>query len=60
VDLPGQGLAPLAQATLSNIQRSGAAGRTGPFVRGDLATIERDASALPPEWREIFLKLGKL
>ena len=60
VDLPGRGLLPLAEATLRNIQRSGAAGLTGPFVRGDKATIARDASALPEYWREIFLKLGRL
>ena len=36
----------------------GAAGRTGPFVRGDAATIARDAAALPEDWREIFLRLG--
>ncbi|HJU83270.1 MAG TPA: DUF2520 domain-containing protein [Holophagaceae bacterium] len=58
--LPGRGLMPLAEATLRNIERRGEAGRTGPFVRGDEATIARDAEALPPEWREIFLKLGRL
>lgn len=58
--LPGRGLVPLAEATLRNIERKGEAGRTGPFVRGDEATIARDAAALPPEWREIFLKLGRL
>ena len=60
VDLPGQGLAPLAAATLRNLERHGQAGRTGPFVRGDAATIARDAQALPARWREIFLKVGKL
>ena len=58
VDLPGRGLAPLAEATLRNVETHGAAGRTGPFVRGDAATIARDAAALPAPWREIFLKLG--
>ena len=58
--LPGRGLLPLAQATLDNLQRSGAGGRTGPFVRGDQPTIARDAQALPEPWREIFLKLGQL
>lgn len=58
--LPGRGLGPLAAATLRNVERLGAAGRTGPFVRGDGPTVERDAAALPPEWRELFLKLGKL
>jgi len=58
--LPGRGLEPLARATLDNIQRHGAAGRTGPFVRGDAATIARDAAALPEGWREVFLRLGGL
>ena len=60
VALPGQGFGPLAAATLGNLERHGAAGRTGPFVRGDAATIARDAQALPAPWREIFLELGKL
>jgi len=60
VALPGRGLAPLAEATLRNIEAHGQAGRTGPFVRGDAATIARDAAALPADWREIFLKLGQL
>lgn len=58
IQLPGEGLLPLARATLRNIQQKGAAGRTGPFVRQDTGTIERDALALPEPWREIFLKLG--
>ena len=58
VPLPGRGLMPLVEATARNIERHGAAGRTGPFVRGDDATIARDAAALPEEWREIFLRLG--
>ena len=60
VELPGRGFGPLAAATLANIQRHGAAGRTGPFVRGDAPTIARDAHALPAPWREVFLELGKL
>ena len=60
VTLPGRGLWPLAQATLHNIEARGAAGRTGPFVRGDAETIARDAAALPDAWREVFLKLGGL
>lgn len=59
VALPGRGLLPLAEATLRNVTERGAAGRTGPFVRGDEATIARDAEALPEGWREIFLKLGR-
>ena len=59
VALPGRGLLPLAEATLRNIEAHGAGGRTGPFVRGDDATIARDAAALPESWREIFLKLGR-
>jgi predicted short-subunit dehydrogenase-like oxidoreductase (DUF2520 family) len=58
VALPGRGLLPLAEATLHNVERLGAAGRTGPFSRQDAATIQRDAAALPESWREIFLKLG--
>jgi len=59
VPLPGRGLMPLAEATLRNIADKGAAGRTGPFVRGDEATINRDAEALPEPWRSIFLTLGR-
>lgn len=60
IGLPGRGLMPLVEATRKNVERLGREGRTGPFVRGDEATIERDAAALPEEWREIFLKLGRL
>ena len=60
VTLPGEGLAPLAAATLANVLRHGEAGRTGPFVRGDAPTIARDAQALPAPWREVFLALGQL
>jgi hypothetical protein len=60
VALPGRGLLPLAEATLRNVAEWGAAGRTGPFARGDEATITRDAAALPEAWREVFLKLGRL
>jgi len=60
VTLPGRGLLPLAEATARNIDRHGAGGRTGPFVRGDAPTIARDAAALPEDWREIFLRLGRL
>lgn len=59
VALPGRGLLPLAEATLRNVANHGAAGRTGPFVRGDEATIARDAEALPEPWRGIFLNLGR-
>jgi predicted short-subunit dehydrogenase-like oxidoreductase (DUF2520 family) len=59
VALPGRGLLPLAEATLRNVAERGLAGRTGPFVRGDEATIARDAEALPEPWREIFLRLGR-
>lgn len=60
VTLPGRGFLPLAEATLRNIEAQGEAGRTGPFVRGDERTIQRDAEALPPEWHDLFLKLGRL
>ncbi len=59
VQLPGRGLWPLAEKTLHNVQAHGAAGRTGPFVRGDRETIERDANALPEPWRTLFLSLGE-
>ena len=58
--LPGRGFFPLAEATLRNIEAHGAKGRTGPFVREDEGTIQRDAKALPEAWREIFLRLGGL
>ena len=60
VELPGRGLMPLVEATQRNIERFGDKGRTGPFIRGDEATIARDAAALPEAWRDIFLKLGQL
>jgi predicted short-subunit dehydrogenase-like oxidoreductase (DUF2520 family) len=59
VDLPGRGLMPLVESTARNIERHGAPGRTGPFVRGDDATVARDAAALPEDWRDIFLRLGR-
>ncbi|MDB5987500.1 MAG: hypothetical protein JWR16_2553 [Nevskia sp.] len=60
VTLPGAGLRPLVEITVRKIFEQGASARTGPFVRGDQATIQRDAAALPPAWREVFLKLGVL
>lgn len=60
VVLPGKGFLPLAEATLRNIAIHGEQGRTGPFVRGDEGTIQRDAAALPEPWREVFLRLGAL
>ncbi|MEL6187828.1 MAG: DUF2520 domain-containing protein [Myxococcota bacterium] len=58
IELPGDGLLPLARATCENLARHGESGRTGPFVRGDEATIKRDAEALPEVWRSVFLDLG--
>lgn len=60
IALPGRGLLPLAESTLRHVAAHGAAGRTGPFVREDEATILRDAEALPDSWREVFLKLGRM
>jgi hypothetical protein len=60
ISLPGRGLMPLAEATVRNIDDQGARGLTGPFARGDEATIARDAEALPESWRELFLRLGRL
>ncbi len=59
VALPGRGLMALAEATQRNLEAHGAAGRTGPFVRGDEATIARDAASLPEPWRGRFLDLGR-
>lgn len=58
ITLPGRGLMALAEGTRANVEAHGADGRTGPFVRGDVATIARDAAALPEPWRGIFLELG--
>ncbi|MCE1229867.1 MAG: DUF2520 domain-containing protein [Firmicutes bacterium] len=60
IRLPGRGLWSLAEATLKNVAERGEGGRTGPFIRGDEATIARDAQALEPAWREVFLRLGAL
>jgi predicted short-subunit dehydrogenase-like oxidoreductase (DUF2520 family) len=60
VVLPGRGLIPLAEATVRNVAEKGEGGRTGPFVRGDEATITQDAAALPEPWRDLFLRLGRL
>lgn len=60
IKLPGRGLVPLAESTVRNIAGRGAEGLTGPFARGDEATISRDAEALPEAWREVFLRLGRL
>lgn len=60
VVLPGLGLRPLAESTLANICALGAQGLTGPFIRRDQETIDRDAQALPEAWREVFLALGAL
>lgn len=60
VELPGEGLWPLARQTLENVRTYGASGRTGPFVRDDEPTIQADADALPEEWRQLFLTLGRL
>jgi len=60
IRLPGRGLLALAEATARNVERHGATGRTGPFVRGDAETIARDAAALPEDWRALFLALGRM
>lgn len=60
IELPGRGFLPLARTTVDNIEAHGAVGRTGPFVRGDAATVQRDAEALPEPWRSLFLSLGRL
>ena len=58
VQLPGAGLWPLVEATVKNIRATGSDGRTGPFVRGDQQTIERDLKSLPEDWKEMFARLG--
>lgn len=60
VALPGQGLRPLAEATLRNVFEKGEEGKSGPFVRGDETTIKKDQAALPPGWRDVFLSLGRM
>ena len=50
----------IAEATLRNVSVLGPEGRTGPFARGDEATVARDAAALPEDWRDVFLRLGRL
>jgi predicted short-subunit dehydrogenase-like oxidoreductase (DUF2520 family) len=60
VVLPGRGLLALAESTLLNLRRHGSEGRTGPFVRGDGPTIQRDLEALPAAWRPLFLELGRI
>ncbi len=60
IRLPGRGLQALAEATLRNVSVLGPEGRTGPFARGDEATVARDAAALPEDWRDVFLRLGRL
>lgn len=60
IELPGRGLLPLMESTLRNLALKGAEARTGPFIRGDEKTIAQDAEALPPEWRKLFLDLGRL
>jgi hypothetical protein len=58
IELPGQGLWPLVHLSLANVQAHGSAGRTGPFVRRDAATIARDVDALPEAWKRLFVDLG--
>ncbi len=60
ITLPGRGLMALAEGTVRSVQTHGESARTGPFVRGDEATIARDAAALPEPWRRIFLELGRI
>ena len=59
VHLPGKGIWPLAQETLSNVQENGVAGRTGPFVRNDTETIKQDTNALPESLQELFVLIGE-
>lgn len=60
INLPGRGLLGLAESTFNNIAKHGPKGITGPFVRGDIETIQRDSQALPEEWRSVFIGLGKM
>jgi predicted short-subunit dehydrogenase-like oxidoreductase (DUF2520 family) len=58
-----QALGPLAVATLSNVVRDGAsAALTGPVVRGDVGTIERNLDALKqsaPEAIQAYVALAR-
>ncbi|MFA5843337.1 MAG: DUF2520 domain-containing protein [Coriobacteriia bacterium] len=56
-------LAPLLRGTATNVIRLGPqAALTGPVSRGDAETVARHLAALadaPPEWREIYVALGR-
>jgi hypothetical protein len=58
ISLPGRGLIGLAESTLENIKKHGKNGITGPFIREDMETIQRDRQALPEEWRDVFVGVG--
>ncbi|MCL1908794.1 MAG: DUF2520 domain-containing protein [Holophagaceae bacterium] len=60
INLPGRGMMGLAESTLNNVKQHGRGGITGPFVRRDEDTIQRDSAALPPEWRGLFEGLGRM
>ena len=56
--LQGKGIMGLAESTLNAFKQNGKNGITGPFVRGDQETIQRDIAALPEKWRSLFEGLG--
>ncbi|MGH2589540.1 MAG: Rossmann-like and DUF2520 domain-containing protein [Actinomycetota bacterium] len=64
VDEPGEILAPLQEATLANLRRVGpASALTGPAVRGDAVTVERNLGALAeraPEAVRPYVALAEL
>jgi hypothetical protein len=60
VELPGSGLAILARSAIANAAVHGKSGITGPFARGDEATIQRDCAALPDDWRRLFMEIGRM
>jgi len=60
IQLPGRGLLGLAESTLNNVAKHGPNGITGPFAREDEVTIQRDTQALPEQWRELFVGLGRM
>lgn len=52
-------LLPLARSALDNLEREGLPdGMTGPFVRGDIGTVERHLLALDPVRRDLYRALG--
>lgn len=64
VDLSATILAPLQEATLKNVQKSGpGTALTGPIARGDLSTVARHLEIIRdqiPEILKIYVELGRV